>query len=444
MDKKLSTRRAFLTALGSGTAALAAGRAMAATDDPAIRAMIEQTQRSSFGQNFDSASRTIHMPKSSLPTLSPSTVDTTQVAVGQYEQIVARGGWPMVPPMDRLRIGNRHPTVSVLRQRLAAGGDLDLAAGGGDVFDSYVEAAMKRFQARHGMNVDGVLRREAFDALNISAPIRLAQLKLNVNRLRDLTSHLSERFVMCNIPAAQIEAVEDGVAVSRHIAVVGKTDRQSPLIDSKIVEVNFNPYWTVPASLIRKDLIPKMQKYPNYLAENKIRIFDSKGTEYQANQIDWHTDQATHFMFKQDPGALNSLGVVRINFPNNDQVYMHDTPSKNLFGDDFRFDSSGCVRVQNVRELVAWLLKDNPGWSRHEIDDVIRSGARKDVRLTQPVPVHWVYVTAWATPDGVVQFRDDIYARDGLGLVVKPPPSPEAEAEQAEDASNRKMANDAH
>src|SRR6185437_16040609 len=182
----------------------------------------------------------------------------------------------------------------------------------------------------------------------------------------------------CNIPAARIEAIENGVAVSRHTAVVGKPDRPSPDINSKIVEVNFNPYWTVPASIVQRDLIPKMQAEPDYLTKNRIRIFDMRGHELAPAQINWFSNEASSFMFKQDPGDFNSLGSVRINFPSKDGVYMRDTPLKNLFGEDMRFDSSGCVRVQNVRELVNWLLIETPGWTRQEIDQVIKSGERKD------------------------------------------------------------------
>jgi L,D-transpeptidase YcbB len=221
--------------------------------------------------------------------------------------------------------------------------------------------------------------------------------------------------VVCNIPAAQIEAVENGVAVGRHTAVVGKPDRPSPEINSKIVEVNFNPYWTVPVSIVRRDLIPLMQKDPSYLTSEHIRIFDMHRNELTPSQINWYSDEAVNYLFKQDPGCFNSLGSIRINFPSKDGVYMHDTPLKNLFGEDMRFHSSGCVRVQNVRELVDWLLRDTPGWSRPEIDAVVASGERKDAKLKKPVPVFWVYITAWATPDGVVEFRDDIYNRDGLG-----------------------------
>jgi murein L,D-transpeptidase YcbB/YkuD len=304
--------------------------------------------------------------------------------------------------------------VSPLRARLAASGDIDPNAVGNDIYDSYVEAGVRRFQARHGLTVDGVIRAETLAALNVPAPVRLAQLKVNVTRLRALSANLSPRYVVCNIPAARIEAIENGVAVSRHTAVAGKPDRPSPEINSKIIQINFNPYWTVPASIVRKDLIPKMQDQPDYLTQNHIRILDSRQKELQPSQINWYSEDATNYTFKQDPGSHNSLGSIRINFPSAFGVYMHDTPLKNLFGDDFRFHSSGCVRVQNVRQLVAWVLDGMHGWSLEDIDRVIKSGDRKDVQVAKPVPLHWVYITGWATADGVVQFREDIYGKDGL------------------------------
>ncbi len=392
-----------------------AGASAAFGQDALLQALIDQTQKGGFGQGFDSASRTIAMPKASLPTLSPATAEHTTQAIARYEGIVSRGGWREVPNLDRLTLGLRNPSVVALRERLSAGGDLDPNAGVSDVYDSYVDAAVRRFQARHGLAVDGLVRDLTLKALNVPAPVRLAQLKTNATRLRSLSGKLANRFVVCNIPAAHIEAIENGVAVSRHTAVVGKPDRASPDINSRIVEINFNPFWTVPVSIVRRDLIPKMQAEPDYLEKNLIRIFDQKGGELMPSQINWYSEEAVNYRFKQDPGELNSLGSIRINFPSQHGVYMHDTPSKNLFGEDFRFHSSGCVRVQNVRELVNWLLVDTPGWSRNEIDGVIKSGDRKDARLKSAVPLHWVYVTAWATPDGVVQFRDDIYNRDGLG-----------------------------
>ncbi len=416
MSRRRFLRRLATTGAMAGSSVLATR--FAGAQDSALQSLIEQNQRGGeFGLGFDSASRSIPMPKAALPTLSPLTVQTTEQAIRRYEAIVGAGGWPMVPAGDRLRLGNRHPAVITLRQRLGVAGDLGDNVGVSDIYDSYVEAAVRRFQARHGLSVDGLMREHTFTAMNIPAPTRLGQLKNNLARLRSLSMHLGNRFVVCNIPAAQVEAVENGIAVSRHIAVVGKPDRPSPDIVSRIVEINFNPYWTVPVSIVRRDLIPKMQEAPDYLTSNRIRIFDPRGNELTPAQINWYSEEATNYQFKQDPGDFNSLGSIRINFPNKDGVYMHDTPFKNLFGEDFRFHSSGCIRIQNVRDLVNWLLVETAGWARPEIDAVVKSGERRDAKIARPVPLYWVYVTAWATPDGIVQFRDDIYNRDGLASI---------------------------
>ena len=412
--RRLSRRR-VLTGLAAGAASFAATRAFAQADDP-LQQLIQQNQRGDLGESFNSSSRTIAMPKASLPTLSPQTVQHTDLAIARYEKIATEGGWPMVPVNERLRLGVRHPGVAALRQRLKLAGDLDPSAVENDVYDSYVEAAVKRFQARHGLSADGRPGALTFNALNVPAEQRLAQLKTNLARLRAFDTKNASRFVVCNIPAAQLEAIENGVVMSRHAAVAGKPDRPSPDIASRIIEINFNPFWTVPVSIVRKDLIPKMQAEPDYLVKNKIRIYDPKNNELTPAQINWFSEEAVNYKFKQDPGDHNSMGSVRINFPSPHGVYMHDTPYKNLFGDDVRFHSSGCMRIQNVRELVNWLLSETNGFSRIEIDDVIKSGARTDAKLKPPVPLHWIYVTGWATADGVVQFRDDIYNRDGLNL----------------------------
>jgi len=409
-DRRTFLRRAAGVA-ALGAAGLAARAAFA--EDAALDALIGDTQRGEFGQGFDEASRTIHMPKASEPTVSTATAQTTEKAIDRYADIVARGGWPHVPSVGVLRLGDRHPSVPVLRDRLVASGDIDPNAVGNDIYDSYVEAAVRRFQARHGLTVDGIIRAETLAALNVPAPVRLAQLRVNVTRLRALSTNLSPRYVVANIPAARVEAIENGLAVSRHAAVAGKPDRPSPELSSKIVQINFNPYWTVPPSIVQKDLIPKMQDQPDYLTSNHIRIFDARHKELEPSQINWYSEDATHYSFKQDPGSYNSLGSIRINFPSAYDVYMHDTPLKNLFGEDFRFHSSGCMRVQNVRQLVAWLLQGVRGWSLEDIDHVIKSGEQKNAQVTKPVPLHWVYITGWATPDGVVQFRDDIYGKDG-------------------------------
>ena len=402
-------RRAFLTA-GSF--------ALAATAAPAWAQQLAETgSQAEWSQNYDSASR-IRVRRSSTPTLSAQAAQAAEGAIEQYRDIVARGGWAPLQIPQTMRVGARGPAVVTLRQRLIMTGDLDPAAGSLPTYDSYVEAGVRRFQARHGLTMSGAINPATLAALNVPAQLRLRQLEINLVRLRAYSGNLGQRHVIVNIPAALVETVEDGQVVTRHAAGVGKIDRQSPVMNAKITEVNFNPFWTVPASIIRKDLIPKMREEPEYLTRNKIRIFNGGGQELSPRQVNWHSDEATRYMFKQDPGGdVNSMGFVRINIPNPHGVYMHDTPSKGIFGDDFRFVSSGCVRVQNVRDYIQWLLKDTAGWDREQIEATFKGGQRVDARITHPVNVYWTYITAWATADGIVQFRDDIYNRDGLGGV---------------------------
>jgi murein L,D-transpeptidase YcbB/YkuD len=386
---------------------------------PATAALAQQLagSQAEWSQNYEAVSRS-RVQRTSTPMLSAEALSATEQMIDQYRNMAARGGWQPVRGVDGLRVGSKSPAVVALRQRLIVTGDLDPSAGESSIYDSYVEAGVRRFQARHGISSTGTITSATVAAMNVPVDVRIRQLEINVARLRSNVGNLGNRYVVANIPAALVETVEGGVVHTRHAAGVGKIDRQSPLLNSKVVEVNFNPFWTVPASIIRKDLIPKMQKESNYLTDNKIRIFKGE-QELSPSQVNWFSDEATRYRFRQDPGGeLNSMGFVRINIPNQHGVYMHDTPSKGIFGDDFRFVSSGCIRVQNVRDYIEWLLKDTPGWSREQIDATFKAGSRTDARLAQPVPIHWVYITAWATPDGLVQFRDDIYNKDGLGNAI--------------------------
>lgn len=371
-------------------------------------------QQAEWRQSYDAGSRN-SVQRSSTPMLSPAALAATEQAVETYRGLAARGGWPSLQVSERLSVGSRGASVVALRQRLIITGDLDASAGDSNIYDSYVEGGVRRFQSRMGLSTTGSINRATLAALNVPVDRRIRQLETNIVRLRTWSGNLGNRYVVANIPAAAVETVENGHVATRHAAGVGKIDRQSPLLQTKIPEVNFNPTWTVPASIIRKDLIPKMQKEPTYLTENKIRIIGPNG-EIPPERVNWRSDEATRYTFRQDPGGeFNSLGFVRINIPSPHGVYMHDTPSKGIFGDDFRFVSSGCIRVQNVRDYIAFLLKETPGWDRAKIDETIASGERVNARIANPVPCYWVYITAWATPDGGVQFRDDIYNKDGLG-----------------------------
>ena len=367
-----------------------------------------------WDDTFDARAGQSTKVASTLPIFSPQTVNYTEQAIAQYQNIVAQGGWPQVPDTKKLLLGVSDPDVGPLRQRLMVSGDLPQSAGISQSFDSYVDSALKRFQLRHGLPADGVTGKYTYAAMNVPAPVRLGQLQTNLGRLREKVGTLGDRYVLVNIPAAQIEAVENGRVVLRHTAIVGKIDRPTPIVNSKINEIIVNPYWTSPVSIVRKDIIPLMRKDPNYLKDSHIRLFAPDGSEVDPLNVDWSTEEATKYRFRQDPGSNNAMASVKINFPSPDGVYMHDTPQQSLFNKLMRFDSSGCVRVQNVRDLVTWILRDTPGWDRQSFEAAIKTGENRPVAVTNPVPVHFLYVTAWSTGPGVVQFRDDIYREDGV------------------------------
>lgn len=409
-DRSVLSRRAFLATTGGAILTMSPAFARDAIHD------VIQTPSREWAGGFDAATVGPADVLSSTPTISTQIIEASRASIAEYSAIASQGGWPIVPTVAGMRIGFRDPAVVILRQRLMISRDLARMEGVPEALDSYVEAALKRFQARHGIDVDGVVGESTLTALNVPVEVRLSQLTINLDRLATLvTASSSGRFVMVNIPAARVEAVEENRIISLHTAVVGRVDRQSPVLSSKIHEINFHPFWTVPASIIRRDLIPLMRKDPGYLTRYRIRIYDPQGVELDPKQVDWMTDEATRYLFRQDPWEDNSLGTVKINFPNAHAVYMHDTPNKSLFNDDYRFDSSGCVRIQNVRDLVKWILRDTPGQTRDQIDEEFRSGERLDVRVVDPIPVHWSYITAWATADGIVNFRNDIYSLDNIG-----------------------------
>ncbi|WP_420960062.1 L,D-transpeptidase family protein [Brucella sp. IR073] len=403
-------RRLFLR--GAATAGLSAF-ATGAFAQPVINEVLAAPRRGNWNDQFDARVSGAQKVATNQPIMSPATLSYVQTAIGQYSNIVAQGGWPQVPGNAKLRLGAVDPAVSILRRRLMIAGDLPESSGLSNAYDTYVDAAVKRFQARHGLPADGVMGQFTYAAMNVSADVRLGQLNTNLQRLSEIANITDPRFVMVNIPAAQIEAVENGRVAQRHTAIVGKIDRQTPLLVSKIHEVILNPYWTAPKSIIEKDIIPLMRKDPTYLTRNSIRLFDAQGQEVPPESVDWNTNDAVKLMFRQDPGKINAMASTKINFHNAHAVYMHDTPQKSLFNNLMRFDSSGCVRVQNVRDLDVWLLKNTPGWDRQTIEATIKSGVNTPIQLADPVPVHFIYVTAWSTGDGVVQFRDDIYQRDG-------------------------------
>lgn len=352
------------------------------------------------------------------PTIGPHMTSNLARAIDFYRQIAKNGGWRQVKTGIRLRFKTRNRAVYALRARLKSSGDLAETAPVSDYFDAELKTALQKFQARHGLKPDGVLRPATKRALNVPVDVRVRQLETNLVRIRAQSGYPGDRYVMVNIPAAQIEVVEMGQVVARHAAIVGKIDRQTPLLTSRIHEINFNPYWHVPKSIIRKDLIPKVKEDPLYLEKNRIRIYKN-GQEISAQDVNWQTDEATKYLFRQDPGQENAMSSMKINFVNPHSVYLHDTPAKSLFGQDSRFYSAGCVRVAQVRNLATWLLRDTADWTREKIDATIATQEQITAKLKEPVPIYTLYITSWMTSDGIIHFRDDIYNRDGLGALAQ-------------------------
>ena len=360
------------------------------------------------------------------PMLSQSTVPALKAAIDRYTQILAAGGWPEVPAVQ-MQVGTNSPAVALLRQRLAMEGDYKPGGfnfGGDTYYDTGLGDAVQRYQARNGLQPTGDLLDKdrlrngtrTITALNVPASARLAQLKVNLTRIQAMASLANKRYVMVNIPAQQIEAVEGDRVALRLNGVVGKPERPSPLVNSTIYELNFNPVWTLPPTVVSKDLIPRgrelQRKQENVLLKFGIDAYDGSGHKVDPAAVNWNGAAVQGYRFSQQPSKDNPLGFVKINFDSPQSVYMHDTPSQKLFDKEYRAASSGCIRVENMQMLASWLLRDTPGWSKARVASMKESGERLDAKLKSGVPLHWVYVTAWVSQDGVVHFRRDLYGRD--------------------------------
>jgi len=356
------------------------------------------------------------------PIFDEGTAARIRQAALSYSDIAVRGGWPVIPADARFSLGVQGPHDDLLRRRLIISGDLEADAPGA-AFDEALAAAVKRFQLRHGLAPTGGITPRTLAALNVPVAKRIQQLEASLERLSNTAFGFGPRYVVVNIPATYAEAVENDRVVRRYRVIVGKTEKPSPTLTADITEVNLNPTWTVPQSIVKNEIAAHMRKDPGYLARMHMQLLDPRDAELDPRQVDWSAAHAGSFTVRQESGGWNALGSVRIDMPNSYSVYMHDTNQKSLFADDYRFDSHGCTRVDNVRDLAAWLLKDLPRWSRAEIDLVIASGQREDVRLPKKVPVAWIYLTGWMTRDQVVQFRNDVYEQDAQLL--------EATAEEA-------------
>ena len=345
------------------------------------------------------------------PTYDEGTAQRIREAALSYSDIAVRGGWPAIPSDAKFVSGSLGPHDDLLRLRLLLSGDLapDKASG---PYDDVVTEAVKRFQVRHGLAVTGTVTPRTLTALNVPVQKRIKQLEASLERLDNMNFAFGQRYVVVNIPAAFAEAVENDTVVRRYRVIVGKTEKPSPTLTAEITSVNLNPTWTVPSSIAKTEISAHMRKDPGYLSRMHMDVLDAHDAPIDPRSVDWSGARTPNFTVRQQSGAWNALGAVKIDMPNSYSVYMHDTNQRNLFNDDYRFDSHGCSRVDNVRDLAAWLVKDMPQWSRASIDAAIATGQRQDIHLSKKVPVAWIYLTAWMTRDQTVQFRNDIYDQD--------------------------------
>ena len=354
-----------------------------------------------------------------------------KTALAEYREIQRGGGWPAVPDGPALKPGTEGDRVTLLRERLARTGDL--AQDRPDDprrFDEQVERAVIRFQRRHGLEADGIAGRQTLAAMNVPVQQRIDQIRLNLERARWVCRNLENDFIVTNIAGFRVLLVRDGKPVWTTRAQVGKPYRKTPVFRSTMKYLVFNPTWTVPPGILRKDMLPRIQRDPDYLRRSNINVIDREGQIIDASTLDWasYTGRNFPYMLRQDPGPNNALGRVKFIFPNQHFVFLHDTPSKQLFDRPDRTFSSGCIRVENPFEL-AELLLDNPAeWNRESFQRVLDSGKPRTVFLPTPLTVLLLYWTVETDDEGTIRFLNDVYDRDqrvldGLNedFVFRPP-----------------------
>jgi L,D-transpeptidase YcbB len=339
-------------------------------------------------------------------------------ALGRYREIAAAGGWPEVPDDVPSDVGERSATVATLRQRLIAEGDsqeVRLAradSGAADLFDEDLKQALQHFQARHSIDTDGAVGPATLEQLNTSADARVQQIMLNLDQWRWLPSDLGERYILVNVAGFEMELVErDSVLIAMNV-VVGQEGWETPIFTDTLESIVVNPYWNVPATIESDEVLPAVRRDPGYLARNDMEVVAGNRV-VDAASVDWSSvSDNNSYRFRQRPGSKNALGHVKFLFPNQHDVYLHDTPADALFARTGRAFSHGCIRLEKPLELARILLDRVTDRSASDLETLMARSGEQWVRVTEPLPVYILYFTAWAGRDGTMRFHPDVYERD--------------------------------
>ena len=351
-----------------------------------------------------------------------------EAALAKYREIERRGGWPQVSDAANLRPGMRDPRVAELKQRLAITGDYGgetgeepALTGAADLYDQALFAAVQRFQARHGLPTTGWIDAETADELAVPVQWRIAQLAGNLDRARRVPRELGLRYIHINIPDAHLKVVESGRTLHTARVVLGEIAYATPELSSVITHIELNPWWNAPTSIVKRILIPKFKSEPKYINENDYLLLTRAGDNKSAvdpGGIDWDRISQSNFRWsvRQKPGPKNVLGRVVFWFPSKHNVFIHDTAAPELFEDDVRYFSSGCIRVDSAVYMAMLLLRnqDDGSWTEDRINQIVATNEPYKITFAKPVSVHITYFTAWTDVKGRVQFRKDIYKRDRL------------------------------
>lgn len=383
-----------------------------------------------WGKLIDSALNGNNIPEA-LQKMTPGHSDyyNLKKALAKYRLIEELGGWEGFETMTKLKKGDRNPDVILLRKRLAATqGDIPFVAGDEDLFDEFLKDQVILFQKLNSLDPDGVVGKATIRELNIPVKDRILILENNLERWRWISDDLGRRYIKVNIANFDLSLIENENPVLQSAAVVGEPYKQTPVFSSMLKYLVLNPDWNIPPDILKGEIIPEIKKNRDYLVEKKMKVLRVDGTEVDTASINWNSVIADDFpyMIRQDPGPVNALGRIQFLFPNKYIVYIHDTPFKYLFSQNNRAFSHGCIRINKAFELAEYLLKDQPEWDSLAIQKVIDQGVKRMIRLQTPVPVHILYLTAWADNDGRAYFGKDIYNRDSVLNVAlnRIPPGP--------------------